>query len=77
MLDAPPLNEFVGRNVFEVFPAEVAEKLWENDLAALHAGVPVYFEEVVGQGRRGPVAARQVAVHDVSAVEAAASAAGL
>ncbi len=46
-LDAPPLNEFVGRSVFDVFPEEVAKQLWSNDLAALEAGAPVYAEEVV------------------------------
>lgn len=34
ILDAPPHNELLGRNVFEVFPEEVASALWENDLAA-------------------------------------------
>jgi PAS domain S-box-containing protein len=47
LLDAPPLNEFVGKNVFDVFPKEVAEQLWNNDLAASRAGKPVYSEEVV------------------------------
>ncbi|MBK6607652.1 MAG: PAS domain-containing protein [Leptospiraceae bacterium] len=47
VLDAPPLNEFIGKNVFDVFQKEVAEKLWSNDLAALENGSPVYSEEVV------------------------------
>jgi PAS domain S-box-containing protein len=47
VLDAPPLNEFVGKSVFDVFPADVAEALWSNDLAALRSGGPVYSEEVV------------------------------
>ena len=47
VLDAPPLNEFIGKNVFDVFPAPVAQALWDNDLAALKAGRPVYSEEVV------------------------------
>ena len=47
VLDAPPLNEFVGKNVFDVFPADIAEQLWNNDLAALHGGTPVHAEEIV------------------------------
>jgi PAS domain S-box-containing protein len=47
VLDAPPLNELVGKNVFEIFPQDVAEQLWKNDLAALEARAPVRSEEVV------------------------------
>ena len=47
VLDAPPLNEMIGKNVFEIFPKEVAEQLWNNDLAALQAKAPVRSEEVV------------------------------
>ncbi len=46
-LDAPPLNELIGRNVFDLFPAEVAQQLWNNDLAALQADGPVRSEETV------------------------------
>jgi len=47
LLDIPPLEKFIGRSVFETFPAEVAEDLWRNDLAALKAGTPVESEETV------------------------------
>jgi len=47
VLDAPPLHEFVGKNVFDLFPREVAENLWNNDLAALKLGGPVESEEIV------------------------------
>jgi PAS domain S-box-containing protein len=47
ILDAPPLHELLGKNVFEIFPREVAEQLWQNDLAALKAQGPVRSEEVV------------------------------
>ncbi|MDO8755491.1 MAG: PAS domain-containing protein, partial [Anaerolineales bacterium] len=47
VLDAPPLNELIGKNVFEIFPKEVAEQLWKNDLAALQAKGPIRSEEVV------------------------------
>lgn len=46
-LDAAPLNDLIGKNVFDLFPKEVAEQLWKNDLAALHAKAPVRSEEVV------------------------------
>jgi PAS domain S-box-containing protein len=47
VLDAPPLNELIGKNVFDLFPPAVAEQLWNNDLAALHARGPVRSEEIV------------------------------
>jgi PAS domain S-box-containing protein len=47
ILDAPPLNELIGRSVFDIFPREVAEALWNNDLAALQANAPLQSEEVV------------------------------
>lgn len=47
VLDAPPLHDLIGQNVFDVFPQDVAAKLWKNDLAALHARGPVRSEEVV------------------------------
>ena len=47
ILDAPPLHELIGRNVFDLFPQEVAEALWRNDLAALQADAPVQAEEQV------------------------------
>jgi PAS domain S-box-containing protein len=47
VLDLPPLHELVGRNVFELFPEEVARELWQNDLAAVKAGGPIESEEIV------------------------------
>jgi PAS domain S-box-containing protein len=47
VLDVLPLHEFVGKNVFDLFPREVAEKLWNNDQLALKAGGPVESEEIV------------------------------
>lgn len=46
-LDLPPVHELIGKNVFELFPKEVAQKLWENDCLALRAGRPLASEEVV------------------------------
>lgn len=46
-LDVPPVNELIGRNVFDIFPNDVAQVLWQNDLAALEAGCAVDSEETV------------------------------
>lgn len=40
-------EEFVGRSVFDLFPHDVAQALWANDLAALHSDAPVRAEERV------------------------------
>jgi hypothetical protein len=47
VLDAPPLHELLGRNVFDLFPKDIARELWDNDLKALKAGGPVQSEERV------------------------------
>ena len=47
VLDVPPLHEFVGKNVFDLFPREVAENLWNNDQLAIKTGGPVETEEIV------------------------------
>lgn len=38
-LDGPALDDYVGRTVFELFPREVANALWHDDLAAREAKV--------------------------------------
>ncbi|MES2919319.1 MAG: PAS domain S-box protein [Pseudomonadota bacterium] len=47
VLDVPPREQFIGRNVFDLFPRELAEVYWVNDQAALAAGGPLRSEEVV------------------------------
>ena len=47
LLDAPPLNELIGKSVFDIFPKDVAQALWENDQAAARADGPLEVEEVV------------------------------
>ncbi len=47
VLDIPPLEEFIGKNIFELFPEEVAKSLWENDLKAIETEGPIEAEEVV------------------------------
>ena len=47
ILDGPSPAEFVGRNVYDLFPHEVADALWKNDLAVFTTGEPVEAEETV------------------------------
>jgi PAS domain S-box-containing protein len=47
VLDIPPLEEFIGKNVFELFPKEVAKDLWQNDLMALEKDGSIEVEEIV------------------------------
>lgn len=47
MLDAPPLQELIGQNIFDVFPKEIAENLWANDQAALNNLGLIESEETV------------------------------
>jgi PAS domain S-box-containing protein len=45
VLSGPAPQEFIGRNVYDLFPHDVADELWKNDLAA--RGGPVETEETV------------------------------
>ncbi len=47
VLAGPSPEELVGRNIYDLFPQQVADALWQTDLAALKAGGPVEAEEVV------------------------------
>ena len=47
LLDAPPLNELIGKSVFDLFPKDVAQALWENDQASVRADGPLEVEETV------------------------------
>ncbi len=47
VLDGPSPEEFIGKNVYDLFPFEIADALWKNDLAAIEADAPVESEEVV------------------------------
>ncbi|RZI83710.1 MAG: PAS domain S-box protein [Rubrivivax sp.] len=40
-------EQLVGRHVSDLFPPEVAQQLWANDLAALQADAPVRAEELL------------------------------
>lgn len=47
VLEGPGHQGFIGKNIFDLFPKEVAEQLWQNDLAARHARKAITSEEVV------------------------------
>ncbi len=47
VLSGPPSKDFVGKSVYDLFPYEIADALWKNDLAALESGGPIEAEEVV------------------------------
>lgn len=47
LVGAERADDFVGRSVFELFPTQVAQELWANDLAALRGDAPVRAEEKV------------------------------
>ena len=47
VLDAPPLHELIGQNIFDLFPKDVAQALWDNDVAAAKSGAPVQALETV------------------------------
>ncbi len=48
ILAGSPSNEYVGKNIFELFPKDTAEALWENDKKALVTGSAVVVEESLG-----------------------------
>ncbi len=47
MVGAQSPDQFVGRSVFDLFPSDVAQQLWANDLAALESNAPRRSEELV------------------------------
>jgi diguanylate cyclase (GGDEF)-like protein/PAS domain S-box-containing protein len=47
VLDGYDSSHFVGRNVFDLFPKEIAEQLWRNDVRAATEQCPVHEEETV------------------------------
>lgn len=47
VLDGMDAASFIGKNVFEVFPPEIAGQLWRNDQRAAAEQRPIHEEEVV------------------------------
>lgn len=46
-LKGPSPEEFVGKNIYDLFPFEVADALWKNDQKAFYSQSPIEAEEVV------------------------------
>ncbi len=47
VLDGPEPEAFLGKNVVELFPKEVADSFWESNLQAQRTGRPVQSEEQI------------------------------
>lgn len=47
VLEGPSPEEFIGKNVYDLFPFEIADKLWKNDLQAIQQNKPINAEESV------------------------------
>ncbi len=47
VLDGPAPHEYVNRNVFDLFPKDIAEQLWANDLKAQMSATPIIAQEEV------------------------------
>ncbi len=47
VLDGYDAANFVGRSVFDLFPADIAEQLWRNDVRAATEQRPLFEEETV------------------------------
>jgi len=45
VLDTPPLQTLVGTTAFDVFPEDVAQRLWQSDRVAIRTRKPVELEE--------------------------------
>jgi len=47
VLKGPSRNEYIGKNIFELFPRKIADELWANDVRAQVARHPIQAEESV------------------------------
>ncbi|MDX1453618.1 MAG: GGDEF domain-containing protein [Oleiphilaceae bacterium] len=47
LLDGPAPAEYINRNVYDLFPKDIADQLWQNDLRAQASDVPIQAEEEV------------------------------
>ncbi|MCW9032571.1 MAG: ATP-binding protein, partial [Rhodospirillales bacterium] len=45
LLDGPMPEDYIGKNVYEVFPQDIADNIWQHDLKALKANRPIETEE--------------------------------
>ena len=47
VLDGPAPDAYLNRNIYDLFPKEIADELWENDKKAQNSGTPIEAEEHV------------------------------
>ena len=47
LLAGPEPDEYLGKNVYELFPKEIADELWKNDCIARESDSPIEVEETV------------------------------
>ncbi|MEK6249912.1 MAG: PAS domain S-box protein, partial [Planctomycetales bacterium] len=47
VLEGPAPEEFIGKTVYDLFPKQVANELWKNDVAAIEADAPQESLETV------------------------------
>ncbi len=47
VLQGPAPAEFVNKSVYELFPEDIADQLWQNDLKAQQSETPIFAEEDV------------------------------
>ncbi len=47
VLQGPEPHEYIDKNVYELFPKEIADQLWQNDLKAQQSEMPIEAEELV------------------------------
>jgi len=47
LLDGPAPEDYVNRNIYDLFPKNIADELWSNDLKAQNSVYPVHAEEQV------------------------------
>jgi len=47
LLDGPDPEDYINKNIYELFPKNIADELWANDLKAQESVVPIHAEERV------------------------------
>ncbi|MDH5717093.1 MAG: PAS domain S-box protein [Spirochaetia bacterium] len=47
LLDGPRPEEYIGKNIYDLFPQQIADELWKNDLKVIKTKKPIEAEEQV------------------------------
>jgi len=47
LLDGPAPEDYINRNIYDLFPKNIADELWNNDLKAQNSVAPIHAEEQV------------------------------